>query len=340
MVFSTNILKTIPQQSLNSNNQKIFEEVSSFFSESLLMIQENDKIINAQLSNHFLLEGSDIIFKKLMSKIDFKAIIRKIFKIFIDLMEKLWNQFRSLLVGLFSHDKVIKNFKEDLQNIKISVYYPEERYSYSDFKYNTNLSSFKFYIEKELTDLIMDLTEFNQYKTKDKIYSKIESMKEEIQNSEEYYNSIRATIIQKRNSVEKQNFATELFNYFRNGGNIIPASEIRPNEMKNITEGYFNFKKTVKEIEKDKTEIQQIAKKTDSMIQKVDINKYTNISFSEEAMIEITKVIQGRCIRVKNICDMFVTTFAAKLDAVKESIVQNKNILYLACKRLIKEGLA
>ena len=110
--------------------------------------------------------------------------------------------------------------------------------------------------------------------------------------------------------------------------------------MQIIAKNYFEYKKIVQEIEKNKTDIQQATKKTEMMIQKIDPNKYTNTTLSEEAIIEITKVIQGRCIRVKNICDMFVTTFAAKLDAVKESVVQNKKILYLACKRLIKEGLA
>lgn len=339
MVFSANFLKNISKVSLETDNSNLLEDVS-FFSESLILVQENDKVINAQLSNHFLLEESDTLFKKLMSKIDIKAIIQKILKTFVDLIEKLWNQFRSLLSSLFSKDKTIKNFKEDLLNIKISVYYSEERYSYCDFKLSTNFSVFKLFIENELADLVSDLTELGEYNTKEKLYTKIESMKEEIQNSEDYYNSIRSAIIQMRYPVEKQNFATLLFNYFRNDGKIIPASDIHPHEMQIIAKNYFEYKKIVQEIEKNKTDIQQATKKTEMMIQKIDPNKYTNTTLSEEAIIEITKVIQGRCIRVKNICDMFVTTFAAKLDAVKESAVQNKKILYLACKRLIKEGLA
>ena len=49
-------------------------------------------------------------------------------------------------------------------------------------------------------------------------------------------------------------------------------------------------------------------------------------------------IIMDGCKKVKEICNIYSLLFSAKLDALKEYNLMNREILLAACKEIVKEG--
>ena len=348
MIFSTDILKSVSSNNIynisNSRNNIDKIEESSLFIDTLKAISEDSRYFTSQFSEAFSIQEdssfSSFVFKNTVGKLDFKKILTKILNWFIKLLEDIWNRFKSLLLNLFGQDKVVKHYKQDLENIKIPVRYTEDRFIFTNLGLNTSYTSYKTEIEKELSSLILDISKFKLIHTTEKIVSELEFIKQNIDTSENYYNEIRGYILGTRSPIMKGDFATELFKFFRNNGNPVNGpSIITPNEMKRICSDYFDFKKLLKEVQKDKQDMQNVAKDTIRSIQNINLQDYIkNDTLPKEVEKIFLQIVENKCTRIKNLCDIFLQVFSAKLDAIKEAANQNKKILYTACKTLIKEG--
>jgi hypothetical protein len=164
-------------------------------------------------------------------------------------------------------------------------------------------------------------------------------MKENINSSEKYFDELRGKIVGSHNPVSGQDFATELYKYFRNNGNIVSAGNISPNELKSICDSYFNYTTDMKKVNKDKYDLQDAMKNIEKNIMELKLEDYVKYNITQDAQKMFISLLQNKVIRLNLICNLYTQVFSAKLDALKDSYVQNKKILMVASKKIVREGL-
>ena len=340
MIYSVDILKESLNNSVNIKERKVEESIENtcFFIQSLDIIREDNinfyKCISSYISEGFV---KDTI-KFTINKIDPKKILHTILEKFMEALNNLWNKFYSLLMNFLGKDNMIKKYRKQLENMEYSVDYSEPRFIYTNLGQSTSYTSYKNEIEKEFSSLIRELSNFNDYSSIQQIYSSIENMKNDIDMTTSYYDGIRRDIVGNCNVVSKEQFVAELFNFFRNGGQKIDSSKLTPNEIRTACVRYFNYKIDLSLVKRDKESMIKTSKSVQKDIMDINIEKYVNIELPEEAIKMFYSVIENKASRVNALCNIYLQVFGAKLDAVKESYIQYRNILFAAVKQLAKEG--
>jgi hypothetical protein len=345
MVFSTETIMRSNTSPFKDNNKQEYylNEDRSFFIETLNYILQEDIELNQVIlqSNTIITEDGFIknMVGNFIKRIDPKAILIKLLNSFMNLLDKLWRELKAFIMQFDNSNHVIKKYSKQINNLSESIYYPEDRYIYTNLGINTSYTSYKNEIEKEFSNLVLNLSTFNEFKKNSEIISKLEEIKNNLDLSESYFDEIRGYSIGSSSKISKENFAQELFKYFRNDGNKVSKSNISPNEIKKILDNYQDYKTNLKMIEKDKNDMRAISEKIKKDIKNINFDNYVNMDLPEEAGKIFISIIQDKVVRINNLCSMYLQIFSAKSDAIKESHVQNSNILIHVCRYIVKEGL-
>lgn len=342
MVFSINNLNidksNTPKTFINKTEQ-IYSENSSIFFEMLDMISQENKQFYSSFNNIFSVKegyGTEFL-KNTISKIDFKKILNKLLTSFVDLLNKAWDNIHAFLLNLFGNKQVIAMYKDKLKNVNIGIDFEETRYIYTNLGMNTSYTSFRNELEKEFSNLILDLSKFRSFSTREEVILNIQKIKDDISSQTDYYDILRGRILGKRDVIQKEQFTTELFKYFRNDS-VEYKNRIEPKEINMISERYFNYQKTIKEIERDKSDMIKASKKLQRDINSISLESYTDVVYPDLVNNIFVDILSDKSKRINETCNLYLQLFAAKLDAVKERYIQDQKILVKVIKETIREG--
>lgn len=343
MVFSTQTILSSKNNSISiKENDNIIYKDHSFFLEAIEYILKDHKEFQTNMicsySNNTINESGSDILKSALGKIEPKKILNKVLEKFIEILEKLWNKFKSFMINFFNKDRTINKYKKELETFENTIYFQNDRYIYTNLGMNTSYTTFKSNIEKEFSTLILKLSTFRDFKSYDQLYNELEIMKQDINSNNEYFENMRGNILGSRNSIKKEEFATELFNYYRNNGSYIPAGKISPQEVRTACKNYFNYNTLMKSVEKDKNDMLTESRKIQKEISKIKLENFVKVNISEDDQRVFVKILSDKSFKIKQVCDIYLQVFSAKLDAVKESNIQYTKILLEACKNIVKEG--
>lgn len=351
MVFSANTLKISNKKSFPVKEENNIDINISLFFESLKLLKENDRndyILfksftesdNNQIIQEKILTFSDLL-KATIKRIDPKNIIRKILNGFMKLLDTLWRNFHAALLNLFGEDRVISVYKNKLNSIDIDIEFKEDRYIYTNLGYSTSYTSFKSELEKEISSLILDLSKIGSINT----FNKMNYIREleEIRNkniiNDEDIDMIRGNSLGYKYGINKDKFASELFNYFRNNGYKVSSGTIKSDEIRNIYNEYMNNKSNLKEVSRDKNELQKASNDIQKQIMNIELETYIQDTIPQEASTIFISILENKCKKVKILCEIYTMILSAKMDAVKDSYIQYRNILFTACKELARRGI-
>ena len=345
MVFSTETIKYATNKSIFNNKQNIGDiDNKSFFIESLDLISQEQRVfkslLNESFSREIIYEGvaSDLL-KSAIKRIDPKKIITNIFQGFLKLLETLWNKFHAFMLDYMGKNNVLKRYRNKLETINVSVYFPENRYMYTNLGTSTSYTTFKNELEKEYSSLVLNISKFRDFKTYENLFIEIENMKNQIDFSDEYFDSIRGNVVASSTPVKKEEFTNSLYEYFRNNGIAISEGYILPEEIRLACNQYFDYSKTIKQIQKDKSDLSNTAKDLQKKILSINLEEYIKDNIPSDAHAMFISVLKDKARRLNDICNIYLHVFSIKLDAVKESYSQYTKMLMTACKQIVKEGL-
>lgn len=345
MVFSTQSIRSSLNSSFGDIKESFIDEDRSFFFETLSCVLEENKeldiLIMSQFSNQVINEGyTKNLFKTYLSKIKLSDIISKIIDGFLLILENIWNNFKSFMLNFMNKNTMVKRYKDRLLKTTVSFYYPNEIYKFTNIDNSTSYTTFKNDIDKEYNNLIFNLSKFNEFKTYEALFSEMERIKNEIDLSDNYFDNLRGTILGSSDPVKAVDFAAELYKFFRNKGEVIPAdSIISSNDIHRITTEYLDYNKIIKMIQKDQTDMKNYAKNLQKDIMKINIEDYVQDNLPKDAQKVFVKVLENKASSIKLTCNLYLQVFSAKLDAAKELFNQNAKILLLACKHIAKGEL-
>lgn len=344
MLFSTQLLTNIQSINTTETIDKSFNNNISFFIESLEYILREDNNFHISLiKENYINEGliGNYISRSIktqLSKLNPKNIITKLIEGFISILEKIWNRFEALCMNLVSKHTNIKKYVSKLESLNIPIYYNEPRYIYSNIRDDNSYTSFKSELltdYKVFIDNLIDLKQLNY----DQISNKLNKIQNTIIDKDNFYDSLRAKTLGKQSPCCSDNYATELFNYYRSSGVLIDEGNIMPSEIKSRLLAWNNFSSTIKMIKKYKSDIKTTCNELKSNLYKLDLNSYINNNINEEGVNFLQQIINEYIDKIKNTCNIYLYYFTARLDAAKEEYASNTKILFVAAQTIVREGL-
>lgn len=336
--------KSIVSKSSVSSNVCTVNEDRSLFCESLDMIIENNTYINNTFkelySKALLSESAQRL--KYLSEFSFIELIENIINFFIETIQTLFGRFKSLCQRIIYSDSTIEKYADKIKAMKGEFTISFSRYIYTCSDNNIPSIDLKNTFYSDYSILEEKLNKIAELQTKAERSSAMRAIEADIKSdaSPAYYDMLRAKTIGKQGFISSSEYSTELFNFFRDGGEYTTA-KIDNAEITNIYNRYSCHKDLIKHAEKAKNETIGAAKEIKKKIESITLqktNKYY-VAYDTEEEVLFNNIIKAKNTQVSEACNIFVMAFSAKLDALKESAIQDKKILFEAIRYINVGGI-
>ena len=347
MVFSTQSILSSKGISLEKTVEKPVSD-TSYFVEMLSMLVDESKQVNSMIykagieaiNEGFVGDMGKNIVKNLFKNFDIKKVLKDILNSFINLLEKVWNRFQALLLEFVNKNIVLKKYKSLFENYEDIVDYPNDRYIYTNFGLNTSFGTYKKDIDMEYSDLVVKLSSFKNYNSYEDLAGSLKDIEERLGNEFDeggYFDIVRGNIVGIE-SCKKENFAAELYKFFRSGGSPINSS-LRPEEVRRTANMWFNYQGNLKVINKDKSDIKTHTMSVTRNLDKLNIEDYLKESLParDDIRVIFTHILENKFRRVLELRDIYLQVFSSKFDAVKEAYTQATQILFYIVKDKVKK---
>ena len=334
MIFSSESLKGTEYDSI-----KVFDENESLFSYGLDLLVETDNSLRDFLSAS--VHKSIANQRPLCESFDIGELISNVIQWFIDMIKKLFNKFKAFVMKILYSDSYIKKNKSKILAFDDALEYTGDRYWYTCTDSNIPKCGLIDQFGKELDDLKTRLSVLKDKKTQPDRVETMNRIYQELKNeaSSDYYAMIRSSCIGATYPISEDNWSKELFNLYRNGGSYY-TNKISHPEIVEVMNRYENVKKLIKEVEGQKNEIIKSARETEKEIKSINLKDvapaYSPYQISEEEAFD--RIRRAKVEQVSNVCRIYTMAFSAKLDALKESISQDKRVLYEVLLHVTVEG--
>lgn len=347
MVFSTDTI--LNAKDINLSNPVLdddeFDFDKSFFSEALDLIADEQYNFFKE-TNKLLDEGivSNMVINSLKA-IDINDVLSKIFQFFIDAIENLNNAFNAFLLNFMNKNVELKVAKNKLSRFNGSIRYNKPYYIYRNLDSNSSvIDSYRYTIDNIYSTMINQLSQVSMFKDKNDIIKALENARNnlELRYSAED-DTARKNIIGV--PVSAEDFSSHLFNYFRSD-QIVPNNSntndnIDANRVRVAFNDYYNSNKQISIVRRDQWKFKAEATALKVKIKTTNITRfvYKDFIFNSEVINSYNRIINSTCREIKNVCNIYVMFYSAKLDALKDYTKTNRDILFFALKKQVREGL-
>lgn len=346
-MINSNLLFVDKSSISKSNNitteHSIFINTLGYISESNSVITE---IMTDIINESYLAEDSKGIFN---NKFSFEKIIKKLFELFKNIITKIWKLFKGEVAKIFGNDATIEKYSGRLRNylnitkkhvIYDGIYY---RYTYID----ANIPPYKIneFFDNDYSDLFESLKVVKNLKSKNEVLNELEKIKDSI-NKENYKYDIQQMIVgDKVGSVtlDNEDFASLLFKIYRDGTGYQYDKETPINylELLSILDRNINTKYSdlIKKYEKENASISDECNKTINQIKKLSPENIilNYVPDDQDIRYALNNICKSKIEQMQYACNAISQAYAIKIEAVKESILQDRKILLSAIAQMIKD---
>ena len=351
MVFSVDTIKESQNNSFPI--QEVVEEPTDYITQLLTMQLEEAISFNAMLEKEVALSEAIVDFRldkvldyagEKIKTMDITSIFAKIFDFFIEAIERLVKAFGSFLLNFVNKDAQLALYKDKLFKFRGSIRFNKAYYEYRNLDMDTSKTTYQIELEKEYRDLISDLNNLSGCKDNTTIIEMMKNIKDKSELISSDMDYLRGRIVGKK-SVSEDDFANELFEYFRGQryekGVGFFDKNIDSSRVQQAYKDYFKAGEQKRIVHRDSSKLKMEAARQKALIRTTNINKYVSAGLAEKMEIIgiYNNIVYNKCKRVKTICDIYSQLFAAKLEALADYTKTNKEILLLACKEIAKEGV-
>ena len=371
MVFSIDTAKNIIDKQTTINKARSFMiesfENKSFFNESLDMILEESKVFAASMSQiNAVNEGllgrviGDGIYnagkraaKDMSHNIGWTNILSGIFDWFVQSIINLGRSFLINLMAFLNKDALVKKNQEKLAHFAGPIKYSKPMYNFQNLgifdKDNTSYTDYKTDMSDIVDSVFNRLGDLEDCTTEEDLYRFIDSVNEEMEDKDEALGLIRGKLVGYLNEVvTPEEYADELFVYFH-GSDTISEPDVGFFDPPNIDKariqeaykGYFGYKTQKAEVEKFMYNCKAEANSDKMKLRKLELSRFVSSSVlhSPSAMIAFNSIISAKCKIIQDISQIYLQFFSAKLDAMKEYTILNRNILFECLRYMKKKGM-
>ncbi len=352
MVFSIDTVKQSLNKPIPATVTVENSYDSSFFGITLeMMIEEQREFetnminINEGLMGQLAAKAAKRQIDKVKS-VDFKELLSKIFDWFISAIEKVQQIFAVGLAKMINKETRIKMFKNKLANFEGEIRYNKKYYDYTNILVDSSYATYQTEISKEYDELIQRLTELKSSNTPMDLADALSSIKNDIEYTSEDLDELRGKILGLNKTVESGEFANALFKYFRNDrsephnpGLGFSEKNLTSTDVMEAYNNYFAYNKQEKIIDRESRKLKGQALVQKAKVKTINISSYIPDSskLTLDCVKEYNNIVNIKCRKIKDICDIYRMFYSAKLDALKEYNIKNRDILLAAIDEIVKK---
>ena len=251
----------------------------------------------------------------------------------VRLNSNMYNQWSSALKRRIREDKmIIAKYKSKLDNysgkdIQISV----TRYEYSGL-FDDSIPSLKVFdsFRNERDQMNMILSASGDETKRQAIEKEFTEVKDYI-TSGNCYNNARAAILKKDEPIEACDYAAEIFKVFRSGGDQIVEYAITPAQVKEVLKRFYSYEKYIDAIDGQKRKVFRQYNHILDNLQNYDMYQIKNLTYDEEILRQYSLYTKLKADQLKHYCSLYLNAFDGKLDAIANSYMQDRDILFRVC---------
>lgn len=340
---------------INVNKLATLDFEECYFSQAVAFINEcNDEYTNNKIKLYHNISESSSQAVVLESFSDFFVRVKEIINKFLKFIKSLFNRFSITIARMIDSENYLKKRKKDFSNFKDENKFKIEGFEYT-FSENIPLSQAVLGFNNSLFDKLYG--DENNNLTAEGIKQATISI-----NLEEDCDEFRARVIGRDDygRISITDFPDELFKVYRN--NTMTASTIEVNHayIMKVVDRFFDSTTIRSSISRQYKQIEDAYRKVESQIKdivsrngdlnakeflerlpddngitqidnKSDLNNYT---IPGNIMSQLDMYVKAKVDQIQEYSNIHILAFAAKLDAIKECTIQDKNTLYTALSKL------
>lgn len=313
------------------------EEDQSFLADAITMCQEN-KILFKQLSLKVMKE--DTMINEIFDGNSVLAIIRAIIDIFIDNVKELVERFCHV-VGIFvSSEHHIEKYAPQILKfdgvLKIDDF---RHYKYTNLEEDIPPMCINSEILGDYGDVVDKLSKIGRETDRKDLMKKLAdfSIKSKSEFRDKDVFLFRGKIIGKKQGISKELYSEELHKVFRDGKTAPHLGDLHQEDIHESYRRWKNEKAFTKDIKRQRATLEANANEVKKKIRNIDLSSITSGNFTEDYELEniLNGILRNECDKIQEICNITILAFGAKLEALKEAIIQDKKILYYTISQII-----
>ena len=328
----------------------------SYFIKALKFIKEtNDELSNSKIELYKKISEATEIVPLMESFNDYFGKVSNIVDVFCRFISGLFDRFAIALLNFVSQDRNLKEHKKDLEEFDNSMTFNYD----NGFIYTL--------IDDSSVPQAKAITKFNE---SDSLISYLASSSD--LNAESIrramagldlsadYDQFRGLVLQRMEPISESEYADVLFRIFRNGEKDSRPIDVNKSIVKKSIDRYFNVNKfkveTNREYKDIEKEYKNIIKSVKDITSKGNVNLNAFLHFfnksgriktingsnineydilSKDMSVALDTFIKLKVSQLKNYSDIHLLAYTAKLDAIKEAVIQDRNILNQALRSVI-----
>lgn len=331
-------------------------ESFSIYEYGLHCMRETDELIREYMKDSYISAGYNIneAFSKeyLKDKFNWRKLVDLIINGFVKAIKSLFNTFKAVVVRFLYSDNTINKYKKVLLEYNKPIDVNFDYVNYTNLGASTPNPLLYMRFSEDFIVLKEDLSKLSKIGSKEKFISKVNGMRDEVNfdiKNDECYNNTRLEILNSLGYNKYTEYASEdtypngLYIAFRDGvDRPIPGRMVKTLDFTAVRESaerLLNSKKIISDTEKATSQLENAANKTCKKITGISLND-VNTHFGQDHEIEfaLSNLLKTKSGQLKSKSDIYLLAFNAKLQAVKDALVQDKKICYEAIADYIADG--
>ena len=281
---------------------------------------------------------------------DFFAGVKDIIDKFIRFLRKLVDKFIVTIMKMVKSDNYIKKHKDLFNRIEPSMEFEFKGYEYT----------FSPMVPSPSAALGFNNSLFDDLYSNEKSQLTSQSVKDSIiaMDLEKDYNEFRGKVIGKDGeNISISEFSEELYEVYRNGESDTSTVTANTAYIRKCLNRYLEYTKMQKEVTHQRDEIIKAYEKVQKQVEDItkrntDLDKQAFLSrlpsdngitdiettaggtmMAAELMTQIDVYVRAKIDQIQEYSNIHLLAFGAKLDAMKECLNQDRNVLYTALRK-------
>jgi hypothetical protein len=211
-------------------------------------------------------------------------------------------------------------------------------------KLNTSYTEYSADMGDVVDSLLEDLEDVRECTTKEDISRILDDLNDDRESNAEYVGYVRGKLVGEYNTIiEASDFADRLFVYFHGSDTVtIPnlgffdKPNINRDRILEAYKGYFDYNVQKAEVDNFIHKCQSECRTDKMKLRKIQAKEYldNDLLRTAEAMAAFNSVVNSRARLIQDVCNVYLQFFSAKLDAMKEYTILNRNILFECIKQM------
>lgn len=277
---------------------------------------------------------------------DFFSKIKDVLNKFLKYIKSLFDRFNTTLHRMIGSDKYLLKNEETLNKFNTDCEFEYDGYTFTISELIPELDTHVNF--EGLLDIDWKSIGKNDKDNKKLIKGKLDELKNALEN--DYYDDVRAGVLGLKDPIRESDYTDELFKIFRDGDNNSHIFTVTSSVVRTSYTGLKDYKNIESNVKNKKREIEDKYKKIQNRVDKminvtlkdkryqVSVDGYNDdLDLDNETMQQLNLYVKLVTEQVIKMTTIHSLAFSYKLDALKDKMMQDKKILYIAMNKVLKD---